>query len=320
MARLRNIKPGFFVDDRMADLEPLTRLLMAGLPTIADREGRLEDRPRRIKAEVLPYDDCCPEDMLRTLQTAGLIVQYTVDTVHYIAICGWHDDQRPHTREAESTIPAPPSDMDTGKAMPEHDLGDDEPGGNLELGTGNLELGTGNLELGTGVKNLRPSPAMDTTDSPVQTPETDSTFDEFWAVYLPLNNKRKDRAVVRWAKLSAAEQAAAIDAARKMSALPDQGVGPELAFIPLAATFLGHQRWLDWEDGCTPSDWSPTGEWLPGPTGNDPEPVAADARSRPVTRDAVDHDFTRIFAPPAPADDDAVDGEAVDITDELVER
>ena len=33
------------------------RLLFVGLWTIADRNGRLEDRPKRIRAELFPYDE-----------------------------------------------------------------------------------------------------------------------------------------------------------------------------------------------------------------------------------------------------------------------
>lgn len=57
MARSRNIKPAFFFNEQLAEVAPLGRLLFIGLWTIADREGRLEDRPRKIKAEVLAYDD-----------------------------------------------------------------------------------------------------------------------------------------------------------------------------------------------------------------------------------------------------------------------
>ena len=37
MARARNIKPGFFTNDVLADCDPLARLLFAGLWTVADR-------------------------------------------------------------------------------------------------------------------------------------------------------------------------------------------------------------------------------------------------------------------------------------------
>ncbi|SPP31372.1 hypothetical protein ARAF_0496 [Arsenophonus endosymbiont of Aleurodicus floccissimus] len=54
MVRARNIKPGFFSNDDLAECEALARLLFAGLWTIADREGRLEDKHRKIKVMVLP--------------------------------------------------------------------------------------------------------------------------------------------------------------------------------------------------------------------------------------------------------------------------
>ena len=55
MARTRNIKPAFFDNDILGGLDPLTRLLFIGLWCIADREGRLEDRPLRIKKTLLGY-------------------------------------------------------------------------------------------------------------------------------------------------------------------------------------------------------------------------------------------------------------------------
>jgi len=48
MARSRNIKPGFFRNEMLAECSPLARLLFAGLWCLADRFGRLEDRPKRI--------------------------------------------------------------------------------------------------------------------------------------------------------------------------------------------------------------------------------------------------------------------------------
>ena len=51
MPRARNVKPGFFKNELLAECEPLARILFEGLWCEADREGRLEDRPRRLKAE-----------------------------------------------------------------------------------------------------------------------------------------------------------------------------------------------------------------------------------------------------------------------------
>jgi len=49
MARTRSIKPSFFKNEFLAECEPMARLLFVGLWTLADRDGRLELRPRRIE-------------------------------------------------------------------------------------------------------------------------------------------------------------------------------------------------------------------------------------------------------------------------------
>lgn len=105
MARARNIKPGFFLNDLLAEIEPLGRLLFAGLWTIADREGRLEDRPKKIKAAVLPYDDCDIDHLLDELEKRDFIVRYEVNKEKYIQITKWEKHQNPHYKEVKSEIP-----------------------------------------------------------------------------------------------------------------------------------------------------------------------------------------------------------------------
>lgn len=108
MARSRNIKPGFFLNDKLAECDPLARLLFAGLWCIADREGRLEDRPKRIKAEILPYDNCDVDALLNQLAKYGFIIRYEVDDNRYIQIINFLKHQNPHIKEAPSIIPPPP--------------------------------------------------------------------------------------------------------------------------------------------------------------------------------------------------------------------
>lgn len=107
MARTRSIKPGFFRNERLCELPISTRVLFAGLWTIADREGRLEDRPKRIKVEIFPYDNVNVDEGLEELSQAGFIVRYEVGGGHYIAIPTWKKHQNPHVKEVPSTIPAP---------------------------------------------------------------------------------------------------------------------------------------------------------------------------------------------------------------------
>lgn len=106
MARARNIKPSFFANDDLADIAPLGRLLFIGLWTVADRDGRLEDRPRRIKAEVLPYDDCDVDGLLDHLQKHGFIQRYEVGGERFIQVVNFKKHQNPHIKETASSIPA----------------------------------------------------------------------------------------------------------------------------------------------------------------------------------------------------------------------
>ena len=103
--RSRNIKPGFFKNDTLAELDFAGRLLFIGLWGIADREGRLEDRPKKIKAEVFPYDEVNVDGFLGELARLGFILRYEVAGERYIQIVHFDKHQNPHPREAASTIP-----------------------------------------------------------------------------------------------------------------------------------------------------------------------------------------------------------------------
>lgn len=105
MARSRNIKPGFFTNDVLGELAPLARLLFAGLWTICDRDGRAEDRPKRIKAELLGYDDCDCDALLQQLHDAGFICRYAVGSQRVIQVLTWKSHQNPHVKEAPSSLP-----------------------------------------------------------------------------------------------------------------------------------------------------------------------------------------------------------------------
>lgn len=104
--RARNIKPGFFTNDELAELSPLTRLLFVGMWCMADREGRMKDRPKKIKVEILPFDDCDIETELSCLHSSGFITRYEVDGNKYIQINKFAKHQSPHIKEAPSEIPA----------------------------------------------------------------------------------------------------------------------------------------------------------------------------------------------------------------------
>ncbi|MDN0105246.1 hypothetical protein [Yersinia bercovieri] len=105
MARSRNIKPGFFTNDELAECSPYARLLFAGLWTIADKEGRLDDRPKKIKALVLPFDNVDCDELLQQLHQHNFITRYSVDGGAYVQINNWKKHQNPHCKESASEIP-----------------------------------------------------------------------------------------------------------------------------------------------------------------------------------------------------------------------
>jgi hypothetical protein len=112
-------------NEELAELEPMTRLLFIYLWMLADRRGRLEDRPKRIAAQALPYDRTADVGaMLDDLHRAGFIVRYVAESVACIQILAFEAHQSPHVREADSALPA--MGNGTAKEMPKPDLGSAE--------------------------------------------------------------------------------------------------------------------------------------------------------------------------------------------------
>jgi hypothetical protein len=117
MARARNIKPGFFKNEVLGVADPFYSLLFEGLWVLADRAGRLEDRPLRIKGEVFPYRDGLDiESMLVWLQENGFIRRYSVDGKGYILVLEFVKHQNPHKNEVESILP-PPDEIGTASEL-----------------------------------------------------------------------------------------------------------------------------------------------------------------------------------------------------------
>lgn len=123
--RARNIKPGFYKNEELAGCSLPARLLFPGLWMMADREGRLEDRPKKIKAEVFPYDDFDVDTLLCELAKAGMIVRYQVGGEKYIWIPNFLKHQNPHKREKDSDIPAFEASPEKARSSPADSLNPD---------------------------------------------------------------------------------------------------------------------------------------------------------------------------------------------------
>ena len=106
--RSRIIKPGYFKNEILAEQPEAARLLFAGLWMLADRDGRLEDRPKRIKAELFPYKDYDCDSLLLSLHNAGFILRYGSETdemERYIEIPNFNEHQSIHKNEKSFNLP-----------------------------------------------------------------------------------------------------------------------------------------------------------------------------------------------------------------------
>ena len=105
--RARNVKPGFFKNEDLVECDLSARLLFIGLWCLADKEGRLEYRPKKIKAEIFPYENFNIEKLLFQLADKNFIQIYNVNNYNYIQILNFTKHQNPHVKELESVIPEP---------------------------------------------------------------------------------------------------------------------------------------------------------------------------------------------------------------------
>lgn len=107
--RARNLKPGTFKNELLAVADPLYTVIFAGLWCLADREGRLEDRPSKIHLEVNPgraYERTI--ESIDWLAANNFIQRYEARGCKFIQVINFHKHQNPHQREVPSEIPPPP--------------------------------------------------------------------------------------------------------------------------------------------------------------------------------------------------------------------
>ena len=110
MPRSRNVKHGFFINEYLGTCDPFEQLLFEGLWLLADRVGRLENRPLKIKAQIFPYRDFSTPVItgwLQNLHDNGFIYLYEVEDKSYIEILNFEKHQSPHKNEKSEGHPDP---------------------------------------------------------------------------------------------------------------------------------------------------------------------------------------------------------------------
>lgn len=260
MARSRNIKPGFFSNDVLAECNPLARILFAGLWTIADRAGRLEERPRRIKADLLPYDECDVAVLLEQLASRGFIIRYSVAGKAFIQIDTWEKHQNPHMKEAASEIPEP----DEHSAGPVQTQGDTRPkperaglipdslilipDSPIQVGGGEpakpTKAGEVHRAAEAGTAKAADAAAARAARLAAAAADDDALFEEFWKAYPKKVGKDEARKAFDKRNPTTALVGAMVEAVATARAT-DQWKREKGQFIPNPATWLNQGRWKD---------------------------------------------------------------------------
>lgn len=242
MARARNIKPGFFRNSDLVELPFEARLLFVGLWSIADRAGRLEDRPKQIKMELFPADNMDCDALLNLLAGIRMIERYEAGGTRYLQVVNFGKHQNPHKDEKKSTIP--PNDG-TGETVIEDQ-------GEHSANTMQVRCKHGATSEVVGLIPdsllLIPDPLSPLPEenhcSPSASESADDGFATFWEQYP--KKVAKPQALKAWKKIKPAGQLLA----ELMAALEKQKASADWLkddgrFIPHPATWLNGRRWED---------------------------------------------------------------------------
>jgi len=95
VARMRTIKPEFWTDDEIVDLDLLPKLLYIGLWNFADDDGFIEASARRIKRLVFPDNDYDVAGALAALVQSRRIGEFESDQGRVYQILRFKQHQRP---------------------------------------------------------------------------------------------------------------------------------------------------------------------------------------------------------------------------------
>jgi hypothetical protein len=111
MARIRTLKPSFWSDAAVADLSHEARLLLVGLISFADDDGRFLASHSAITGYVYPHDYIVPGRLrkwLDEIEATGMVRFYSVSRREYGAFPNWRKHQVIN-RPQPSTLPEPPA-------------------------------------------------------------------------------------------------------------------------------------------------------------------------------------------------------------------
>lgn len=232
--RIRTIKPEFFLDEDVASLDPLDRLAFVGLLCYADKAGRLENRPNRLAAMVLPYEQKGFEARITRLIEAKFLVPYTNDGRSFIQIRTFSSHQRPHHTEPESKIPSPDSPGSiVMQPLYNGDTTEETQSKNRVVGYTTVVSREGKEGKGMEGKGERQSRTSSSLDG----------FNDFWSRYP--RKIGKGAAEHSWSKLTLPDRKAVMERVIAFAEEWDGRPSEDRQFCPHPATWLNQRRWED---------------------------------------------------------------------------
>ena len=184
---------------------------------MADREGKLENRPEKIKHLIFGYDKCKIDvhGELTVLSRLGLVDLYSVSDVTLIIISNFKKHQSPHHTERRSNLADPQQ---------------------LSSTHGELTVSHGEYPPEPRIMNHEPIYTHHDKD--------DDGFDAFWKAYP--RHTSKSTALKAWNKIRPNNELLA----KMLKAINDQKTSDQWIkdggqFIPHPATWLNQKRWED---------------------------------------------------------------------------
>jgi hypothetical protein len=126
MARIRSLKPSIWTDEKFIALSMGARLLVIGMISHADDEGRLFASVAKLAGDIFPADELKPAAIRAWRDEAhgiGFLIVYQVRGVEYAYFPNWSKHQRISKPQA-SILPAPPP---RGESFPDESRNDSAP-------------------------------------------------------------------------------------------------------------------------------------------------------------------------------------------------
>ena len=107
MARIRTIKPDFWTDDKLVELDFATRLFFIGTWNHADDNGNLRRSAKSLKMKIFPADSIDCEPLIQSLIAHGMLTEYSASGADYLHVRCFSKHQVIN-RKSKSAIPLPP--------------------------------------------------------------------------------------------------------------------------------------------------------------------------------------------------------------------